>query len=123
LLVTEEPGYWQVEFPEMPQAEVDAGLHILERVIRRDWNSPAVFGWFLGNESRLTVDYLRKGKALCNELDPLKRPVSFANDTPEETARKQFDEAGLDFYSQHLYGLSPNKFEVTADLYGAAKPL
>jgi hypothetical protein len=123
LLVTEEPGYWQVEFPSMPPSEIDAGLRILEGVIRRDWNSPAVFGWFLGNESRLTVDYLRRGKALCNQLDPLKRPVSFANSTAKEKVKQQFEEAGLDFFSQHLYEFDREKFETTADYYGSGKPL
>jgi len=123
LLVTEEPGYWQVEFPSMPPSEIEAGLRILEGVIRRDWNSPAVFGWFLGNESRLTVDYLRRGKALCNQLDPLKRPVSFANSTGKEKAKQQFEEAGLDFFSQHLYDFDREKFETTADYYGPGKPL
>ncbi len=123
LLVTEEPGYWQVEFPSMPASEVDAGLRILEGVIRRDWNSPAVFGWLLGNESRLTIEYLRRGKALCNDLDPLRRPVSFANSTAKEKAKLQFEEAGLDFFSQHLYDFDRHKFETTADYYGAGKPL
>ncbi|HXF27803.1 MAG TPA: glycoside hydrolase family 2 TIM barrel-domain containing protein [Bryobacteraceae bacterium] len=123
LLVTEEPGFWQVEFPSMPRPEVEAGLRILEGVIRRDWNSPAVFAWLLGNESRLTVEYLREGKALCNRLDPLGRPVSFANSTNKQEAKKQFEEAGLDFFSQHLYDLDENKFETTADYYGAGKPL
>jgi beta-glucuronidase len=123
LLVTEEPGYWQVEFPSMPKSEIAAGLRILEGAIRRDWNSPAVFGWFLGNESRLTVDYLREGKALCNRLDPIKRPVSFANSTAKEKAKEQFDAANLDFYSQHLYDFQEEKFEATADFYGQGKPL
>ena len=123
LLVTEEPGYWQVEFPAMPRSEVEAGLRILEGAIRRDWNSPAVFGWFLGNESRLTVEYLREGKALCNRLDPLGRPVSFANSTGKEKAKQQFEDSGLDFFSQHLYDFDEHKFETTADYYGAGKPL
>jgi hypothetical protein len=123
LLVTEEPGYWQVEFPTMPRSEIEAGLRTLEGTIRRDWNSPAVFGWFLGNESRLTVDYLREGKAMCNRLDPIGRPVSFANSTGKEKAKAQFEEAGLDFFSQHLYDYNDEKFETTADYYGAGKPL
>jgi hypothetical protein len=123
LFVTEEPGYWQVEFPSMPRSEIETGLRILERTIRRDWNSPAVFAWLLGNESRLTVEYLREGKELCNRLDPLVRPVSFANDTAKEKARPIFEQAGLDFFSQHLYDFSEKKFEETADFYGEGKPL
>jgi beta-glucuronidase len=123
LFVTEEPGYWQVEFPSMARSEIEAGLGILEGAIRRDWNSPAVFAWLLGNESRLTLDYLREGKALCNRLDPLARPVSFANDTAKEKAKPIFEQAGLDFFSQHLYDFSEKKFEQTADFYGDGKPL
>ncbi|MBI3666299.1 MAG: hypothetical protein HY236_08760, partial [Acidobacteria bacterium] len=50
LLVSEEPGYWNMDFQTMPRAQVEAGLRILERIIRRDWNSPAVFAWLLANE-------------------------------------------------------------------------
>ncbi|HVT92946.1 MAG TPA: glycoside hydrolase family 2 TIM barrel-domain containing protein [Bryobacteraceae bacterium] len=123
LLVTEEPGYWQVEFPSMPPAEVAAGLRILEGAIRRDRNSPAVFGWFLGNESRLTVDYLRQGKEMCNRADPWKRPVSFANSTATEKAKVQFEEAGLDFFSQHLYDFDSRKFAKTVTGFGPGKPI
>ena len=122
LLVTEEPGYWQVDFAKIPESQIEAGLETLAATIRRDWNSPSIFGWFLGNESALTVDYLKRGKALCDRLDPLKRPVSFANDRKPETVKPMFEEAGLDFFSQHLYTFNSNKFEETAALYGDGKP-
>lgn len=122
LLVTEEPGYWQVDFATIPEPQITAGLDTLAATIRRDWNSPSIFGWFLGNESALTLDYLKRGKALCDRLDPLKRPVSFANDRKPETVKPMFEEAGLDFFSQHLYTFNSNKFEETAALYGDGKP-
>lgn len=123
LFVTEEPGYWQVDFNNMPEPQVEIGLETLAGAIRRDWNSPSVFGWFLGNESTLTLDYLKRGKALCDGLDPLKRPVSFANDRKPEGVKPLFEEAGLDFFSQHLYAFDSKKFEKTAALYGDKKPL
>ena len=52
ILVTEEPGYWQADFNTMPREMIQLGLNILERTIRRDWNSPSVFGWLLANESQ-----------------------------------------------------------------------
>jgi hypothetical protein len=60
---------------------------------------------------------------MCNRLDPIARPVSFANSTGMKKAKAQFEEAGLDFFSQHLYDFQDDKFEATADYYGAGKPL
>ena len=91
LLVTEEPGYWGMDFTTMPRSVVNLGLGIMERMIRRDWNSPSVFAWFLGNECKLTVEYLREGKALCRKLDPLARPVSFSNSRPKEEVKPIFE--------------------------------
>ena len=51
LLIWEEPGYEQVDFTKMRRSMVELGLDILQRTIRRDWNSPSVFAWILGNES------------------------------------------------------------------------
>jgi Glycosyl hydrolases family 2, TIM barrel domain/Glycosyl hydrolases family 2/Glycosyl hydrolases family 2, sugar binding domain len=123
LLVTEEPGYWQVNFKTIPRPMIDLGLHIMERTIRRDWNSPSVFAWLLGNESRLTVEYLREGKALCNKLDPISRLVSFASDTRKEEAKPMFEEAGLDFFDQHPYTYDVEEFKRQADFFGPGKPL
>ena len=41
LLVWEEPGYWQVDYKTMRRSMIDLGLRILEKTIRRDWNSPS----------------------------------------------------------------------------------
>ena len=50
LIVSEEPGFWNMDFDKMPKAQIDLGCSILEHTIRRDWNSPAVCVWLLGNE-------------------------------------------------------------------------
>ncbi len=123
LLVTGEPGYWQVDFKAIPRSMIDLGLQILERTIRRDWNSPSVFAWLLGNESRLTVDYLREGKALCAKLDPISRLVSFASDTRKEEAKPIFEQSGMDFFDQHPYTYDIEEFSRQAEFYGPGKPL
>ncbi|HVX65367.1 MAG TPA: glycoside hydrolase family 2 TIM barrel-domain containing protein [Bryobacteraceae bacterium] len=121
LLVTEEPGHWNVEFKDMPRARIDVSLAIMERTIRRDWNSPAVFAWLLGNECAVTPDYLREGKALCNRLDPIRRPVSFAH--IYGNSKQIFDEGGTDFYTAHMYDFDDRKFRKAAETFGDAKPL
>jgi hypothetical protein len=121
LLVSEEPGHWNVDFNKMPRGRIDASLGVMERAIRRDWNSPSVFAWLLGNECTVTVDYLREGKALCNRLDPIGRFVSFANIYNEP--KKTYDAAGLDFYSRHQYDFDEKKFQKAADEFGPEKPL
>src|SRR5262245_868673 len=122
LLVTDEPGYWQVNFKTIPRSMIDLGLHIMERGIRRDWNSPSIFAWLLGNERRLTVEYLREGKALCNRLDPISRLVSFASDTRKEEAKPIFEEAGMDFFDQHPYTYELEEFNRQAEFFGPDKP-
>jgi hypothetical protein len=125
LLVSEEPGYWWANFETCPRSFVDLGLNVLARNIRRDWNSPAVMLWFLGNESYFTASYLREGKALCNRLDPIFRPVSMAHQNYQpEKAKKYFDEAGLDFYDWHAYEFAEDdKFARLAHQFGPGKPL
>lgn len=125
LLLSEEPGYWWANFETCPRSFVDLGLNVLERNIRRDWNAPSVMLWFLGNESYFTVDYLREGKALCNRLDPIFRPVSMAHQNYEpEKAKKFFDDAGLDFYDWHAYEYADeDKFDRLANAFGPSKPL
>jgi hypothetical protein len=122
LLVWEEPGYWQVDYKTMRRSMIDLGLKILEKTIRRDWNSPAVMAWILGNESNLTVDYLQEGKALCANLDP-GRLVSFANSSPAEKVKPIFDQAGMDFYCAHPYTYNLDEFNRESAAYGPDKPL
>ncbi len=123
LLVSEEPGYWGMDFTTMRKGMIDLGYRIMERTIRRDWNSPSVFAWLLGNECRLTVEYLREGKARCRKLDPLSRPVSFANDMSMEKAKPIFEQAGLDFFDQHVYPPDPNAYRKVAEFYAGSLPL
>ncbi len=124
LLVSEEPGYWWADFRKCPRSFIDLGLNVLERNIRRDWNSPSVMLWFLGNESYFTASYLKEGKALCNRLDPIFRPVSIAHENSEPAeAKKLFDDGGLDFYDWHAYGFSRDKFITLPETFGPGKPL
>jgi beta-glucuronidase len=122
LLVSEEPGYWNMDFKTMRRSMIELGLRIMERTIRRDWNSPSVFAWFLGNECTLTVDYLREGKALCNRLDPIARLVSFANSMKNEEAKAIFEQSGMDFFDQHPYGFDEDKFQKAVDTFGGSRP-
>lgn len=123
LLVSEEPGYWGMDFTRMSESMKELGYEIMERTIRRDWNSPSVFAWLLGNECKLTVDYLMEGKARCRKLDPLARPVSFANDMPMEQAKLIFEQAGMDFFDQHIYTYELDDFARAAQFYGHGHPL
>ncbi len=123
LLVTEEPGYWGMDFTTMPKSRIELGYRILERVVRRDWNSPSVFAWLLGNECRLTLEYLKEGKVRCRQLDPLARPVSFANSMGLEKSKAIFEQAGMDFFDEHVYPSDPSEYVRTADFYGDSRPL
>ena len=121
LFVTEEPGHWNVEFKDMPRARIDVSLAIMERTIRRDWNSPSVFAWLLGNECAVTAEYLREGKALCNQLDPIQRLVSFAH--IYGNSKQIFDDGEMDFYTRHMYDFDEDKFKKAAESFGDGKPL
>ena len=123
LLVSEEPGYWGMDFNKMPRAEVELGYRIMEKTIRRDWNSPAVFAWLLANECELTVEVLREGKEICNRLDPIGRLVSAANSMPKEKAKPIFEQAGMDFFDQHPYTFNVDDFNREAEFDGPSRPL
>ena len=123
LLVSEEPGYWGMDFKTLPAGMIELGYKIMERVIRRDWNSPSVFAWLLGNECNLTVEYLREGKRRCRNLDPLARPVSFANSMEPKEAKPIFEQAGMDFFDQHVYPPHPREYSQVAEFYGDSRPL
>ena len=94
LMVSEEPGFWQVDFRTLPRAKVELGYEILERTIRRDWNSPSVVAWMLANECTLTTEFLKEGKQRCNAIDPLHRLVSAANDRRAEITKPMYEQAG-----------------------------
>jgi hypothetical protein len=124
LIISEEPGFWNQDFDKMPPSMVDLGCNILEKTIRRDWNSPAVFVWTLGNECTFPVSYLKRGRAICDKLDPIRRLVSVAHiygKYPEVKAK--YDEAGLDFYDWHAYEYDENKFPMLVEAFGPEKPL
>ena len=121
LFVTEEPGHWNVKFSEMPRGRIDASQEIMERAIRRDWNSPSIFAWLLGNECNVTLEYLREGRALCKRLDPIDRFVSFAHIYND--SKQMYDGAQLDFYSRHMYEFDTEKFRKAAASFGPDKPL
>jgi len=122
LLASEEPGYWGMDFRTMPREMIELGYRIMEGTIRRDWNSPSVFAWLLGNECNLTVEYLREGKERCRRLDALARPVSFANYMSKEEAKPIFEQAGMDFFDQHIYTFDIERFRKEADYFGPDRP-
>jgi hypothetical protein len=123
LMVSEEPGFWGMDFTTMPRSRAELGLKLVEKLVRRDWNAPAVFAWLLGNESEFTVEYLRQGKELCRKLDPLARPVSIANSMPAAKAKPICEQAGMDFFDDHPYTFNIAEFERIAAFYGQGKPL
>ncbi len=123
LLVSEEPGYWNMDFNKMPRSLVELGYRIMEKTVRRDWNSPSVFAWLLSNECQLTVEVLREGKEICNQLDPIGRLVSAANSMPKEKAKPIFEQAGMDFFDQHPYTFDVENFNREAEFDGASLPL
>jgi hypothetical protein len=123
LMVSEEPGFWQVDFHTLPRAKVELGYGILERTIRRDWNSPSVVAWLLANECSLTAAFLKEGKQRCNAIDPLHRLVSAANDRGAAITKPIYEEAGMDFFDRHLYTFDVEDFEKEAEFYGPGKPL
>jgi hypothetical protein len=123
LLVSEEPGFWNMDFAKMPSSEIDLGCRILERTIRRDWNSPAVVIWLLGNECAFPLSYLKRGKAICDQFDPIHRLVSVADLYGKfPVVRDLYDEAGLDFYDWHAYEFSDDKFFKLPESFGPKKP-
>jgi beta-glucuronidase len=123
LLVTEEPGYWNMDFRTMPRTMIELGYRIMEGTIRRDGNSPSVFAWLLGNECTLTVEYLKEGREHCRKLDPISRPVSFANSMGPKEAKPIFEQAGMDFFDAHVYPADPGEYASTAQYYGDSRPL
>jgi hypothetical protein len=123
LLVSEEPGYWNMNFHTMPRSMVELGYRTMEKTVQRDWNSPSVFAWLLANECELTVEFLREGKAICNQLDPIGRLVSAANSMPKEKAKPIFEQAGMDFFDQHPYTFNVDDFNKEAEFDGPSRPL
>ena len=82
-----------------------------------------MFAWLLGNECTLTVEYLKEGKERCRKLDPIARPVSFANSMGPKEAKPIFEQAGMDFFDSHPYPSDPQEYAKTAEYYGDSRPL
>ena len=123
LLVSEEPGFWGMNFQATDQNTIELGYQILEATIRRDWNSPSVMVWFLSNECTLTEEFLRAGKRRCNRLDPIQRLVSAANDKDTDKVKPLFVAADMDFFDQHEYTFALDEMDQEAKLDGPSKPL
>jgi hypothetical protein len=123
LLVSEEPGFWGMDFNTMERSRIDVGYNILDRLIRRDWNSPSVMAWLLSNECTLTEKFLKEGKERCNQLDPIKRLVSAANDKDAKKVKAVFVGADMDFFDQHPYTDDVEDFAREAEFDGPSKPL
>jgi len=123
MLVSEEPGYWGMDFNTMERPRIELGYVIMETIIRRDWNSPSVMAWLLSNECTLTVPFLKEGKERCNRLDPIKRLVSAANDRDPKKVKQIFVDAGMDFFDQHPYTYDVEVFAKEAEFDGPSKPL
>src|SRR5580704_2129110 len=123
LLVSEEPGYWNMDFRTMDRGEIELGYKILETTIGRDWNAPSVMAWLLSNECTLTESVLREGKQRCHAMDPIQRLVSAANSMNAKASRDMFIAAGMDFFDQHPYTYDVLEFNKEAEFDGPSKPL
>jgi hypothetical protein len=123
ILVSEEPGFWNMDFSTMERGRIELGYTIIETTIRRDWNSPSVMAWLLSNECDMTEEYLSEGKRRCNSLDPIQRLVSAANSKSAKKVKPLFVAAGLDFFDQHPYTFHVQEFAEEAAFDGPSKPL
>ena len=125
LLVSEESGLVWLQFRKLERKSLETGLGNLERTLRRDWNSPALFAMYVANESGVTPEAMREAR---ERIRALKRDlfVSSAHVSgPEsgyESSRRMFDEGGLDYYCFHPYTFDMDEFEKVAAAY-PGKPL
>ena len=125
LLVSEEPGLYGVDFAQAPRESIERGLRNLEAIVRRDWNSPALFCVMLANESRPTVAVMREARERVKRLKPdlfLSAPHVFSPEGSLAGSKRLFDEGGFDFYTQHPYTYNMHVFEEVAQTY-TGKPL
>jgi hypothetical protein len=123
LLVSEEPGFWQVDFATAPRPPIEIGFRILEGTIRRDWNSPSVMIWFVSNECTLTEGFLNESRERCHRLDSIKRLVAPANDHSSNDVKPLFVSAEMDFFDQHPYTHDPEDFAKEVEIFGTSKPI
>jgi beta-galactosidase len=126
LLVTEESGLVWVDFRKLSRETIKSGLQNLERTVRRDWNSPALFAVLLANESAPTVEVTQEACRRIRSLAPRLFLSTARADSPEvgsfEASKRIFDAGGLDFYTYHPYDFDAGIFEKTV-LGFPGKPL
>ncbi len=117
LLVTEESGLVWLQFKDISRETLETGLGNLERVIRRDWNSPALFAVLLANESSPTLEAIKEGRQRIRTLKPelFMSSAHISGDYAE--SKRLFDEGGLDFYTTHTYGFDMKMFARAVDSY------
>jgi len=106
LLVSEEPGLW---WSDMHNEELCGGaLEVMRRTILRDRNHVSIAFWLSFNECIFTAEYLMDSARVCRETDPY-HMVSGANCMSNEMTREFYPRCGLDFYTMHPYGYSPDR--------------
>ncbi|HVX68057.1 MAG TPA: glycoside hydrolase family 2 TIM barrel-domain containing protein [Bryobacteraceae bacterium] len=125
LLVTEEPGLYWMDFAKASRESIERGLRNMEALIRRDWNSPALFAILLANESTPTVEVMREARERAKALAPglFLSAAHIASPSGGRPASKRlFDDGGFDFYTYHPYTYDMGEIErAAADFTG--KPL
>jgi hypothetical protein len=121
--VSGEPGYWQVDFAKIPRGQIELGLRTMRKLIERDAISPSVLFWLVSNESAMTEPYLREAHAVCLAADPLRRPVSFANNQQASVVKPLFEATEMAFFSSHPYTHDLRRFRQLAEEYGESRPL
>ncbi|MBI3664839.1 MAG: hypothetical protein HY236_01205, partial [Acidobacteria bacterium] len=70
LFVTEESGLVWLDFRRQSRETIETGLGNLERTLRRDWNSPALFALLLSNESSPTLEVIQEARRRIRALAP-----------------------------------------------------
>jgi glycosyl hydrolase family 2 len=126
LLVTQESGLTWIDFRHAPPSTLQTGINILERVVQRDWNNPALFAILLANESTPTLDVMKEARQRIRALEPtilMSTPGPSASDHTIESVKKLFDDAEFDFYSTHPYTYTEAHFAEVIDGFGTAKPM
>ena len=124
ILVSEEPGLYWMDFAKSSRESVERGLHNLEALIRRDWNSPALFAILLFNESTPTVEVMREARERAKALAPGLFLSAAHISSPDGAAgsKRLFDAGGFDFYTYHPYTYDMNEIRRVAGVF-TGKPL
>jgi hypothetical protein len=126
ILVTEESGLTWIDFRHAPRSTLETGINILERVVQRDWNNPALWAILLANESTPSLEVMKEARQRIKALAPsilMSTPGPSAPDHTNESVRKLFDDADFDFYSAHPYTYTESHFGEVIKEFGSAKPM